>query len=225
VRTVDIEEARAVHSRILVFDGHNDTPVERVHRGEAPLNWMQRDPAYHMDVPRMREGGFDGGFFIVGNGPTADVMYTLERTLQQIDAYPDALRLILSSRPMPAYNPQRGPASPRITSIPASQAHTDFPADGVQQLHPQTHPLSRNFLDEVGDVSHSPSTVFHGQIRTAALGDRLLSGDLLLEFWPVQETFDRNGLEVEMGRNFGDATPGIPEIHHDHQGDFPLGGG
>jgi hypothetical protein len=178
VRTVDIEEARAVHSRILVFDGHNDTPVERVHRGEAPLNWMQRDPAYHMDVPRMREGGFDGGFFIVGNGPTADVMYTLERTLQQIDAYPDALRLILSSRPMPAYNPQRGPASPRITSIPASQAHTDFPADGVQQLHPQTHPLSRNFLDEVGDVSHSPSTVFHGQIRTAALGDRLLLGHL-----------------------------------------------
>ena len=98
MRTVDIEEARAVHSRILVFDGHNDTPVERVHRGEAPLNWMQRDPAYHMDVPRMREGGFDGGFFIVGNGPTADVMYTLERTLQQIDAYPDALRLILSSQ-------------------------------------------------------------------------------------------------------------------------------
>ncbi len=98
MRTVDIEEARAVHSRILVFDGHNDTPVERVHRGEAPLNWMQRDPAYHMDVPRMREGGFDGGFFIVGNGPTADVMYTLERTLQQIDAHPDALRLILSSQ-------------------------------------------------------------------------------------------------------------------------------
>ena len=98
MRTVDIEEARAVHSRILVFDGHNDTPVERVHRGEAPLNWMQRDPAYHMDVPRMREGGFDGGFFVVGNGPTADVMYTLERTLQQIDAYPDTLRLILSSQ-------------------------------------------------------------------------------------------------------------------------------
>ena len=98
MRTVDIEEARAVHSRILVFDGHNDTPVERVHRGEAPLNWMQRDPAYHMDVPRMREGGFDSGFFVVGNGPTADVMYTLERTLQQIDAHPDALRLILSSQ-------------------------------------------------------------------------------------------------------------------------------
>ena len=98
MRTVDIEEAKAVHSRILVFDGHNDTAVERVHRGEAPLNWMQRDSAYHMDVPRMREGGFDGGFFIVGNGPTADVMFTLQRTLAQIDTNPGDLRLVLSSQ-------------------------------------------------------------------------------------------------------------------------------
>ena len=98
MRQIDLQQARALHDRILVFDGHNDTPVERVHRGEAPLNWMRRDPAYHMDVPRMREGGFDGGFFIVGNGPTADVMFTLERTLAQIDAHPDDLRLVLSSQ-------------------------------------------------------------------------------------------------------------------------------
>ena len=98
MRTIDIEEARTIHNRILVFDGHNDTPVERVHRGEAPLNWMQRDPTYHMDIPRMQEGGFDAGFFIVGNGPTADVMFTLERTLAQIDAHPEALRLVLSSQ-------------------------------------------------------------------------------------------------------------------------------
>lgn len=98
MRTIDIAEARAIHDRILVFDGHNDTCVERVHRGEAPLNWMQRDPAYHMDIPRMQEGGFDAGFFIVGNGPTADVMFTLERTLAQIDVHPDILRLVLASQ-------------------------------------------------------------------------------------------------------------------------------
>jgi len=98
MRQIDLQQARALHDRILVFDGHNDTPVERVHRGEAPLNWMQRDSAYHMDVPRMREGGFDGGFFIVGNGPTADVMFTLQRTLAQIDTNPGDLRLVLSSQ-------------------------------------------------------------------------------------------------------------------------------
>ena len=54
---IGLDEAWDVHRRLLVLDGHNDTPVERVHRGEAPLNWMQRDPAYHMDVPRMIEGG------------------------------------------------------------------------------------------------------------------------------------------------------------------------
>ena len=98
MRQIDLQQARALHDRILVFDGHNDTPVERVHRGEAPLNWMQRDSAYHMDVPRMREGGFDGGCFIVGNGPTADVRFTLHRTLAQIDTNPGDLRLVLSSQ-------------------------------------------------------------------------------------------------------------------------------
>ena len=90
------EHARAVHDRLLVFDGHNDTPVERVHRGEAPLGWMNRDTAYNMDLPRMREGGLDGGFFIVGNGPTADVLVTIERTLAQVEA-DDSLHLVLNS--------------------------------------------------------------------------------------------------------------------------------
>ena len=94
---VTLEEAAELHRRLLVFDGHNDTPVERVHRGEAPLNWRQRDVAYNMDVPRMREGGFDGGFFVVGNGPTADVLVTLERTLDRLEADRDVLHLILRS--------------------------------------------------------------------------------------------------------------------------------
>ena len=84
MRDISLEEAWEVHRRVLVFDGHNDTPVERVHRGEWPFKWMERDEAYHMDIPRMQEGSFDGGFFVVGNGPTADVMITLERTLEHI---------------------------------------------------------------------------------------------------------------------------------------------
>ena len=94
---ISLQEAREVHRRILVFDGHNDTPVERVARGERPFRWAQRDEALHMDIPRLREGGFDGGFFIVGNGPTAPVLVTIERTLAQIEAAPEALQLVLSS--------------------------------------------------------------------------------------------------------------------------------
>lgn len=98
MREVSLEEAWEVHRKMLVFDGHSDTLVERVRRGEAPLNWMQRDTKYHMDVPRMKEGGFDGGFFIVGNGSTANALVTIERTLAQIDRQPGDLLLVLSSR-------------------------------------------------------------------------------------------------------------------------------
>ncbi len=99
---ITLEEARHVHSRLLVFDGHNDTPVERVARGETPFRWLERDTAYDMDVPRMREGGFDGGFFIVGNGAVANVWVTLQRTLAQIDAHPDVFRLVLTSNDVSA---------------------------------------------------------------------------------------------------------------------------
>ena len=91
------EESRRIHERILVFDGHNDTPVERVARGEGPFGWMERDTEYDMDVPRMREGGLDGGFFVVGNGAVANVWVTLERTLAQVDAHPEVFQVVRSS--------------------------------------------------------------------------------------------------------------------------------
>lgn len=95
---VSLEQAREVHNRLLILDGHNDMPVERVQRGENPLNWKQRDLAYHTDIPRMKEGNYDVGFFIVGNGPKANVWVTTELILAQIDAYPEDLMLVLSSK-------------------------------------------------------------------------------------------------------------------------------
>ena len=94
---VSLEEARAVHQRALIIDGHNDVPVERIHRGERPLQWKRRDLAYHTDIPRMKEGGYGVGFFIVGDGATANVWVTIEQVLQQIQAYPEDLALVLSS--------------------------------------------------------------------------------------------------------------------------------
>jgi len=95
--TVSLEEARDVHSRMVIVDGHNDTPVERVGRGERPLGWMDRDPAYHTDIPRMREGNYTSAFFIVGNGAVANVWVSAERVIEQIEAHPDALRLATAS--------------------------------------------------------------------------------------------------------------------------------
>ncbi len=95
---ITLEEAQAVHDRCLIIDGHNDTPVEHVHRGERPMDLKKPDDAYHIDIPRMREGGFDAGFFVVGNGPTANVRVTLEQTLASVDRYPDDLMLVFSSQ-------------------------------------------------------------------------------------------------------------------------------
>jgi len=96
--SISLEQAQEVHDRVLIVDGHNDTPVERVSRGERPLNWKQRDSAYHADIPRMVEGGYDVGFFVVGNGPSANVWVTIERTLAQIETYPEDLLLVCSSK-------------------------------------------------------------------------------------------------------------------------------
>ena len=71
--------------------------MERVARGEGPFRWLERDPEYDMDVPRMREGGLDGGFFVVGNGAAANVWVTLERTLAQVDAHPEVFQVVRAS--------------------------------------------------------------------------------------------------------------------------------
>jgi membrane dipeptidase len=56
----------AVHQRILTLDTHLDTPL---HFDRAGWDFTQRHTfatdLSHVDVPRMREGGLDGGFFVV----------------------------------------------------------------------------------------------------------------------------------------------------------------
>ena len=94
---ISLEEAQEVHNQCIIIDGHNDTPVEHVARGERPMDLGKRDPAYHMDIPRMHEGGFDAGFFIIGNGPTANVRVTLEQTLASVEQYPDDLVVVTST--------------------------------------------------------------------------------------------------------------------------------
>ena len=94
---ISLEEAQEIHDRCLIIDGHNDTPVEHVARGERPMDLGKQDPAYHMDIPRMHEGGFDAGFFIIGNGPTANVRVTLEQTLASVEQYPNDLMVVTST--------------------------------------------------------------------------------------------------------------------------------
>ncbi|MFC1608197.1 dipeptidase [Candidatus Latescibacterota bacterium] len=96
-KTVSMEDARRLHKKCLIIDGHNDTPVERVARGKNVSTMMQRDMSFQMDVPRMQEVGFDSGAYIVGNGVRANVWVALEQTMSVIEANPSELMLVLSS--------------------------------------------------------------------------------------------------------------------------------
>src|SRR5512142_2501576 len=55
-------------------------------------------PAYHTDVPRMKEAGYGAGFFIVGDGLTANLWVTVEQVLQQVEAHPSDFMLVRSSQ-------------------------------------------------------------------------------------------------------------------------------
>jgi len=64
----------AVHERVLALDAHLDTPVH-FNRSEWSLADRQTFASHltHVDIPRMREGGLDGGFFVVytSQGPVS----------------------------------------------------------------------------------------------------------------------------------------------------------
>lgn len=74
--------ARALHERLLVMDTHMDTPVllERpgfdiTERHDPALDYSQ------VDLPRMIEGGLDGGFWVIytGQGPLTEEAYRSAR--------------------------------------------------------------------------------------------------------------------------------------------------
>jgi membrane dipeptidase len=55
-----------MHEKIPVFDGHNDLLLRLWRAGAAADRlWLEGDGAGHLDLPRMRAGGFMGGLFAI----------------------------------------------------------------------------------------------------------------------------------------------------------------
>lgn len=86
----------ALHRDAFVFDGHNDMAL-RLLDGADP---RQRAPSAHLDLPRMREGGLDGGIFAVWVDPGAPdprerTLDRVGRTREIVEETP-GLRLVLS---------------------------------------------------------------------------------------------------------------------------------
>ena len=58
-------EVRALHERLLVLDSHMDTPRQLSRPGWSILQRHGPEDLSQVDLPRMREGGLDGGFWAV----------------------------------------------------------------------------------------------------------------------------------------------------------------
>ena len=76
-------DADAFHESIAVFDSHLDTPA-LFHTDEYLFtergSW--EEDGKHVDLPRMNEGGLDGGFWVIftRQGPLDEASYAAART-------------------------------------------------------------------------------------------------------------------------------------------------
>jgi len=55
-----------VNNNLPIFDGHNDS-LQRIYLAKTgkELSFLERNDKGHIDLPRMQEGGFAGGFFAI----------------------------------------------------------------------------------------------------------------------------------------------------------------
>lgn len=123
-------QARALHERILVLDSHLDTPAQfddpqwNILEEHAPT-----DGDDHVDYPRMKAGGLDGGLWVVytpqrGRGFEANRIardHGLKRLIgirQLLAAHPDKFELALT----PADAPRIAKAGKRIVYIAMENA-------------------------------------------------------------------------------------------------------
>ena len=61
-------------TKILVFDGHNDTILSHYMPGAKARPFFEKNDKGHFDIPRAIEGGFAGGFFAIFPPPeTQDI--------------------------------------------------------------------------------------------------------------------------------------------------------
>ncbi len=82
--------AARLHKRAIVLDTHADT-TQRLLSGKWDIG--KRDTEGQLDIPRMREGGLDGVFFSIWMAGTVTGPEAVKRSLDQIDAVREAIRL------------------------------------------------------------------------------------------------------------------------------------
>ncbi len=99
------KEDRALHERLLTLDTHLDTPEHFARKGWSMMDrHAVTQDGTQVDLPRMNEGGLDGGFFVIYTGQGALTAegyryardFALERATEireMVAAHPDKFEL------------------------------------------------------------------------------------------------------------------------------------
>lgn len=83
------KKARRIHRNAIVIDTHSDTTP----KFEDPAwDFAARHADGHMDIPRLREGGFDAQFFSIYMGRTPGDGTAVKRALKRIDSVHQMVR-------------------------------------------------------------------------------------------------------------------------------------
>ena len=97
-----LQQARALHSRMITIDTHDDIPLNFATPEVDPLNADRQ-----VNLEKMKAGGLDVGFFIVYVGQTprtpenyekakADAMTKFNAIRRMVEMYPDRITLVTS---------------------------------------------------------------------------------------------------------------------------------
>jgi len=84
-----LERARALHARALVLDTHSDV-TPKFH--DASWDFSARHDAGHMDIPRLRDAGFDAQFLSIYMGKKPDGGVAIKEAIRRIDAVYETVR-------------------------------------------------------------------------------------------------------------------------------------
>ncbi|NLG51021.1 MAG: hypothetical protein GX552_13020 [Chloroflexi bacterium] len=94
-RGPDMTEERLV-DRFLVLDAHCDSLILRLQRGDS-MDLAVDDPAYQVDLSRLRQGGVDCLFTMVGDGDLAQSSVLIDAAYQMAALHGDAFAICLTA--------------------------------------------------------------------------------------------------------------------------------
>ena len=83
--------------RLLTLDAHNDSIILRDVRGDV-MDFAAVDEAYHVDLPRMRQGGMGAVFVMVGDSDLAQSVRLIDAVHRMCRAHPEDFALCRTQR-------------------------------------------------------------------------------------------------------------------------------